>query len=138
MFRTLLSGLPSVALVVVGALIFAPQARAQDEDEHEHEHEHGKKHKPVLVKGVVTTVVVNGSTGTVTFKPKTGSPITVKVSATTKIEINDKENQTLAALKAAVAGVPTGGQPYSGVPRVDSLTTLNALFISVSNVDDGD
>jgi ribosomal protein L6P/L9E len=90
--------------------------------------------RPVFVKGIITAV--DTTKNTVTFQKTDGTKVTVNVPTNTRIEINDMEGQTLAQLAAAFKAVPMGGHPYSGVARVDDLTSLNAIFISVSNVRD--
>jgi hypothetical protein len=92
--------------------------------------------KPAFVKGSITAV--DTTKKTVTFKTTTGTMVTVHVLPFARIEINDREKQTLDQLAAAVKAVPPGGQPYSGVASVDNLTSLNAWRISVSNVPDDD
>jgi hypothetical protein len=119
-----------LALTVLLAMTMAFTSEAAGQGKGKHK---GKKFQ--IVHGCVTAVDTTGMT--VTFQNEhTGVKVTVKVTKSTTIEINDVEGKTLTDLQNAVKSVPTGGQPYCGVARVNNLTSLTALAISVSNVED--
>lgn len=119
MFRFNLARSAMLCLSLAAALLVTLPALAK-----------GKGSKNSKVMGTITAVDTGLST--VTFQPATGSPVVVNVTATTKIEINDSENQTVTDLANALAAATAAGQTLVG-KAVYSPTTMNAIEIEAES-----
>ncbi|MCI0458767.1 MAG: hypothetical protein L0Z62_17550 [Gemmataceae bacterium] len=114
-----------------------PPKKAKGKSEDPPKKGEGKSH----VVGCITSVTVDAkdkTVGTVVFEHRKFGKNTVKVDKDTKIEICE-EVKTLVDLEAAVkkAADPKAPEPpYCGMAKVNNLTDLKALRISVCNTDD--
>ncbi len=128
MFRSILSRLPVWLLCGAVALALATGAARADKG--------GKGKKPKLSKVQGQITAVDTTAMTVTIQPKKGSAVTLTVTSTTKIEVNDVQPATLADVQNALNGL-AAGEILKGKATFDSSNNQAATLDAEVENDDG-